>query len=101
MAQESVHAPTQRRTPTSAHQPRGVVLLESDSVWIFTRDEARQLAQQNARGMRQLYWYSEPRPARAGSPAPLNAGDMKPYLLEHRAADLFAADIDASAGGDL
>lgn len=79
-----------------------LTLLETDDVWIFTRDEARQLAQQNnARGMRQLYWYSEPRPPRAGSPAPLHAGDMKPYLLEHRAAFLFTADVDTPAVGDL
>lgn len=76
-----------------------VTLLSSDAVWLFTRDEARALAQQhNAKGMRQLYWYMEPRPVRVASP-PLHAGDVEPYLLERRVADLFGvpavAPVDA------
>ena len=34
-----------------------LALLSTDQVWLFTRDEARELAQQhNAKGNRQLYW---------------------------------------------
>ncbi|MEB5016544.1 hypothetical protein RXP78_29875, partial [Pseudomonas aeruginosa] len=66
-----------------------VTLLSTDTVWLFTREEARELAQQhNAKGMRQLYWYVEPRPVK-GSTAPRHAGDMEPYLLERRVGDLF------------
>lgn len=67
-----------------------VALLSTDVVWLFTRDEARVLAQQhNAKGMRQLYWYMKPRPPRVGVAAPRHAGDMEPYLLERRVGDLF------------
>lgn len=67
-----------------------VTLLSTDAVWLFTREEARELAQQfNTRGNRQLYWYMQPRPPRAGASAPRHAGDMEPYLLERRIPDLF------------
>ena len=71
-------------------QMLAVTLLSSDAVWLFTKDEARALAQQhNARGMRQLYWYLEPRPARLGVAPPRHAGDMAAYLLERRVGELF------------
>lgn len=67
-----------------------VTLLSSDAVWLFTREEARELAQQHsARGMRQLYWYVEERLARGAAAAPRHARDMEPYLLERRVGDLF------------
>lgn len=73
-----------------------VTLLSDDRVWLFTRDEARELAQQhNARGMRQLYWYIEPRPTRSGAIAPRHSGDMAPYLLEHRVGALFGVSDPA------
>lgn len=65
-----------------------VALLSSDQVWLFTRAEARELAQQhNAKGNRQLYWYVQPRPPRNGE-APRHAGDVEPYLLERRTSEL-------------
>lgn len=71
-----------------------VTLLSEDTVWLFTRDEARARAQQhNRRGMRQLYWYMEPRPVRAGVTSPLHSGDLAPYLLEHRIGELFGIDV--------
>lgn len=70
-----------------------VTLLSEDIVWLFTRDEARALAQQhNRRGVRQLYWYMEPRPPRPGVTSPRHAGDMAPYLLEQRISELFGLD---------
>ena len=76
-----------------------VTLLSSDAVWLFTREEARELAQQhNARGVRQLYWYMEERPGRGAAAAPRHAGDMEPYLLERRVGDLFGVPAIAPAG---
>lgn len=78
-----------------------VTLLSTDEVWLFTRDEARDLAQQfNTRGNRQLYWYMQPRPKRAGSPAPRHAGEMEPFLLERRISDLFGIHQPSSADAD-
>lgn len=74
-----------------------LALLSTDQVWLFTREEARELAQQhNARGNRQLYWYIEPRQPRSGA-APLHSGDVAQHLLERRTADLFGvpALVDA------
>lgn len=68
-----------------------LALLSTDQVWLFTRDEARELAQQhNSKGNRQLYWYMQQRPARGvGQQAPLHAGDVEQHLLERRTAALF------------
>jgi hypothetical protein len=73
-----------------------LTLLSTDQVWLFTRDEARELAQQhNARGIRQLYWYIAPRQPRGGGPAPLHAGDVAQHLLERRTAALFGVPAPA------
>jgi len=75
-----------------------VAVLSSDAVWLFTRDEARELAQQHsARGVRQLYWYVDERPGRAGAPAPRHAGDMDPFVLERRVTDLFGVPLAEGA----
>jgi hypothetical protein len=66
-----------------------VALLSSDRVWLFTRDEARELAQEHsARGIRQIHWLAEPAVRRDGSPRRA-ALDMKEYLLESRVTELF------------
>lgn len=79
-----------------------VALLSTDDVWLFTRDEARNLAQQfNSKGNRQLYWYMQPRPPRAGAAAPRHAGDMDPYLLERRVPDLLEGHHPQSEGTSL
>lgn len=75
-----------------------LALLSTDQVWLFTRDEARELAQQhNAKGNRQLYWYMQQRPARGLGQAPLHAGDVAHHLLERRTAALFGVPAAASA----
>lgn len=64
-----------------------LVALDVDRVWMFTMDEACQLAQQHStRGIHQLYWQLEPRAAR--SPVRVES-EMRPYLLEARASTLF------------
>lgn len=53
--------------------------LSTDSAWLFTLDEARELAQQHsAKGQRQLYWYID-------APAPKGArtqAEMERYRVE-------------------
>lgn len=64
-----------------------LVLLETDDVWLLTLGEARDLAQQhNDRGMRQLYWYSDP--ARVPSGA-RQRSDLEPFIFERRIRELF------------
>ncbi len=73
-----------------------LALLSTDQVWLFARDEARELAQQhNAKGNRQLYWYMQQRPARGVGQAPLHAGDVEHHLLERRTAALFGVPAAA------
>jgi hypothetical protein len=62
--------------------------LDTDTVWLFTLEEARGLAQQHSdRGIRQLYWRLEP--AMPGAAAPRHEGQMDAYLLVNRALQLF------------
>ena len=53
--------------------------LSTDSAWMFSIDEARELAQQHSsKGQRQLYWY-------VGDVAPAGArtqAEMEPYRVE-------------------
>lgn len=77
-----------------------LALLSTDQVWLFTRDEARELAQQhNAKGNRQLYWYMQQRPGRGAGQAPLHAGDVEQYLLEGRTAALFGVPATGAIEG--
>jgi hypothetical protein len=73
-----------------------LVRLSTDSVWLFTLEEARDLAQQhNEKGNRQLYWYT-------GERLPSGARherDVEPYLLEARVANLFLAPADRGSAG--
>jgi hypothetical protein len=67
-----------------------LVALDVDKVWIFTIDEARELAQQHSdRGTRQLYWRLDPR---SGLATPRHEGVMTSYQLEQRAPALFLAE---------
>jgi hypothetical protein len=72
-----------------------VALLSSDRLWLFTRDEARELAQEHsARGIRQIHWLAEPATLRDGSPRRA-AQDMEQYLLESRVTEFFGhRDLD-------
>src|ERR1035437_8687342 len=82
--------------------------LDTDTVWLFTLDEARSLAQQHSdRGIRQLYWRREP--SLPGAAAPRHEGQMHTYLLATRAPQMFPAwasgsptelhDVEARRGG--
>ena len=63
------------------------VLLETDDVWLFTLDEARDLAQQhNDRGQRQLYWYTDPERVPRGARQRV---DLDDFLFERRVSELF------------
>lgn len=67
-------------------QMLATVSLEEDKVWLFTLDEARNLAQQHGpTGTRRLYWYTD-ESIRVLS---RRQSDMQSYLLEARAAQLF------------
>jgi hypothetical protein len=64
------------------------VALDTDTVWLLTLKEARELAQQHSeRGIRQLYWRLEAAPA--GRTSPRHEAQMAGYLLASRAAQLF------------
>jgi hypothetical protein len=64
--------------------------LDTDTVWLFTLEEARSLAQQHSdRGIRQLYWRREP--SLPGAAAPRHEGQMHTYLLATRAPQMFPA----------
>lgn len=67
-------------------QMLATVSLEGDKVWLFTIDEARDLAQQHSyRGVRRLYWYTD---ETIGHPA-RRQSEMNRYLIEARAESLF------------
>lgn len=69
--------------------------LSTDSVWIFTLDEARDLAQQhNDKGNRHLYWYTDEMKAPQGA---RREGDVARYTLDRRIAELF---LGAPPGAD-
>lgn len=66
-----------------------LVALDTDTVWLFTLDEARGLAQQHSdRGNRQIYWRVVAAPP-AGLRSPRHEGQMVDYLLTRRAPELF------------
>ena len=64
--------------------------LDTDTIWLFTLEEAQGLAQQHSdHGLRQLYWRLEP--AMPVAAAPRHEGQMAAYLLAKRAPQLFPA----------
>ena len=64
------------------------VALDTDTAWLFTLNEAQDLAQQHSgRGIRQLYWRLKPAPA--GPKSPLHEAQMVDYLLPTKAAQQF------------
>ncbi|PKQ25159.1 MAG: hypothetical protein CVT64_11130 [Actinobacteria bacterium HGW-Actinobacteria-4] len=66
-----------------------LVRLSSDSVWLFTLAEARELAQQHSqKGARQLYWYTDPATAPAGARL---EQDMQEFRIESRVQQMFLA----------
>lgn len=66
-----------------------VALLSVDEVWLFTLEEAREIAQQHTKsGGRRLYWYTDPATPQKNM-VPLKLDDMSAYLLGHRAGLLF------------
>lgn len=65
-----------------------LVALDTDTVWLFTLDEAHGFAQQHSdRGNRQIYWRLVAAPA--GLRSPRHEGQMVDYLLTRRAPQLF------------
>jgi hypothetical protein len=65
-----------------------LVVLDTDTAWLFTLEEAQALAQQHSgRGIRQLYWRLKPAPA--GPKSLRHEAQMVGYLLATRAAQLF------------
>ncbi|PZE92905.1 hypothetical protein [Curtobacterium sp. MCBD17_008] len=73
------------------------VLLERDLVWLFTRDQARATAQQNNKGTRELYWYTDPTVRKRPDGSPLIETDVDQYLLERQAPLLFPGASAASS----
>jgi hypothetical protein len=68
-----------------------VTLLSANLVWLFTLDEARELAQQHtAQGSRRLYWYTDESQTQVNG-VPLRQSDMESHLLAARAPVLFPA----------
>ncbi|WP_166880006.1 hypothetical protein [Salinibacterium sp. ZJ450] len=66
-----------------------VTSLSTDTVWLFTLAEARELAQQHTTaGARRLYWYTDEAIAQKNG-VPLKQSDMAGYLLSARAPILF------------
>jgi hypothetical protein len=64
------------------------VALDTDTAWLFTLKQARELAQQHSeRGIRQLYWRLKAAPV--GPDSPRHEAQMAGYLLPTRAAQLF------------
>jgi hypothetical protein len=63
--------------------------LSQDAVWLFTADEAREIAQQHSpKNIRRLYWYVNPETPQRNT-SPLKQSDMDMYLLDRRAPTLF------------
>jgi hypothetical protein len=64
------------------------VALDTDTAWLFTLQEAQELAQQHSqRGNYQLYWRLNAAPV--GSKSPRHEAQMVGYLLATKAAQLF------------
>lgn len=59
------------------------VLLSDDAVWLFTRDEARELASPRAHGTMLLNWYVEPT-SRGG----LSQHQVEAHRIDQKAASL-------------
>lgn len=73
---------------TTAHV-LAFVLLERDLVWLFTRAQARAMAQQHTdKGIRRLYWYTDLGITQRDG-APLIETDVDQYLLQRQAPLLF------------
>jgi hypothetical protein len=71
-----------------AAQLLALVALDTDTAWLFTLEEAQELARQHSeRGIRQLCWRLEAAPV--GPTSPRHEAPMADYLLAIRAAQLF------------
>ncbi|WP_137244047.1 hypothetical protein [Plantibacter flavus] len=67
-----------------------VALLDSDDVWVFSRDEARELAQEHsARGIRQIHWLIEPK-SRIDGTARRSARDVEHFQVDAYVARWFS-----------
>lgn len=65
-----------------------LVALDLDCAWIFTIDEARELAQQHSpTGIRKLYWFVQV--PTGGATGARYEAQMTQFLLEERAPQLF------------
>lgn len=73
---------------TCPAQLLALVALDVDSVWLFTMDEVRELAQQHSpKGIRKLYWFVEL--PFGGAFGARSEGEMTQFLLAGRALQLF------------
>lgn len=65
-----------------------LVALDSDCVWLFTLEEARELAQQHSpKGIRKLYWFVDL--PTGGAVGARHESEMTQYLIERRAPQFF------------
>lgn len=69
-----------------------LVRLSTDSVWLFTLGEARELAQQHDdKGNRQLYWYTDETRVPSGA---RQERDMEAFQFDRRVSELFLGAAD-------
>ncbi len=75
---------------TSPAELIAFVRLSTDSVWLFTIDEARVLAQQHhPNGNRHIYWYTNEAVASQRRATSLTESDVEKYRFENRVEELF------------
>ena len=69
--------------------------LDTDTAWLFTLKEAKELAQQHSGGgIRQLYWRLTA--TLAGPKSSRHEAEMVDYLLATRAAQMFPSEQDSA-----
>jgi hypothetical protein len=69
--------------------------LDTDTAWLFTLKEAKELAQQHSEGgIRQLYWRLKA--TLVGPKSPRHEAEMVDYLLATRAAQMFPSEHDSA-----
>ncbi len=67
----------------------------TDTAWLFTLKEAKELAQQHSEGgIRQLYWRLKA--TLAGPKSPRHEAEMADYLLPTRATQMFPSEHDSA-----
>jgi hypothetical protein len=74
-----------------------LVDLESDGIWLFSREEMRAVAQQKPEGRLHFYMYVDAaqQPRRSGC----HIREFGAYRIENKAAAIFGLQLDDSASG--